>query len=79
MCSLKPFPPKFVTEGLMALIPIMKPFEFEKWSEFVNISKTKSQQLLKNPTSYTKKLSTKMKLNMKPLTITKVDPDKNVN
>ena len=62
----------------MALMPIMKPFEFEKWSEFVNISKTKSQQLLKNPISYTKKLSTKMKLNMKPLTITKVDPDQNV-
>ena len=57
---------------------IREPFEFEKWSEFVNISKKSFQWLLVNPNSYTGKLATKMTLSLAPLAITKVDLDKNV-
>ena len=60
------------------LAPISKPFEFEKWSEFVNISKKSAVKLLKNPISYSGKLATKMTISLEPLTMTKVDLDKNV-
>ena len=58
--------------------PISKPFEFEKWSEFVKISKNSSQLLLKNPISYSGKLATKMTLSLEPLTINEVNLDTNV-
>ena len=57
---------------------IKEPFEFEKWSEFVNISRKSSQWLLLNPTSFTGKLATKVTLSLAPLAITEVDLDKNV-
>ena len=63
--------------GFLGYAPITEPFEFEKWSELVNISKYSSITLLKNPISYSKKLATKMTLSLAPLTITKVDLDKN--
>ena len=64
--------------GFFGYAPITEPFEFEKWSELVNISIYSSKTLWKNPISYSKKLATKMTLNLAPLTITKVDLDKNV-
>ena len=64
--------------SLFGLTPILKPFEFEKWSEFVKMSKKSSELLLKNPISYSGKLATKMTISLEPLTMTKVDLDKNV-
>ena len=40
--------------------------------------KIENRHILKNPISYSKKLATKMTLSLAPLTITKVDLDKNV-
>ena len=57
---------------------ITEPFEFEKWSKFVNISRKSFIKLLKNPISYSGKLATEINLSLEPISLTKVDLDKNV-
>ena len=59
--------------------PITEPFTFQSLSDFVKDSKDSSEELIKNPASYSNKSATKVEIILEPLKMSKIDPDENVS
>ena len=59
--------------------PITEPFTFQSLSDFVKDSKDSSEELVKNPVSYSNKSATTVEILLEPLKMSKIDPDENVS
>ena len=58
--------------------PITQPFSFQTWSDMVKESKDSSEELMKNPASYSNKSATAVEIILEPLKMSKIDPNENV-